>query len=94
MSLPLWVWIAVAAIMLIAEIAQPTALYWPWTAGAAAAAACAAMGLGAWLQWGAFLLLPSAIIVIAFRLRRAASHGEEADLLPGMPPSANGPEAP
>lgn len=66
-----WVWIGLAAILIVGEMFTAGFFLLPFGIGAAAAAAVDYMGLALGWQWAAFLVVSIALL---FGLRRFADH--------------------
>ncbi len=66
-----WVWVALAAILIVAEIFTVTFFLLPFGIGAAVAALLEFLGVGIAWQWIAFVSVSAVLLVL---LRRYASH--------------------
>ena len=73
-SLMFWIWVAIAAVFIVAEIFTAGFFLFPFAVGAGVAALINFLGLPAWLQWLCFLGLSGILVLTSRRLADRFSH--------------------
>ena len=73
-SLMFWIWVAIAAVFIVAEIFTAGFFLFPFAVGAGVAALINFLGLPAWLQWVCFLGLSGILVLTSRRLADRFSH--------------------
>ena len=66
-----WAWVLAATVIALVATATRDRYSAPWAAGAAAAAGLEALRMPLGWQWGAFLVVSSAVFLAFNRVRRA-----------------------
>jgi membrane protein implicated in regulation of membrane protease activity len=69
-----WIWVAIAAVFIVAEIFTAGFFLFPFAVGAGVAALINFLGLPAWLQWVCFLGLSGILVLTSRRLADRFSH--------------------
>ena len=73
-SLMFWIWVAIAAVFIVAEIFTAGFFLFPFAVGAGLAALINFLGLPSWLQWICFLGLSGVLVLASRRLADRFSH--------------------